>query len=1527
MKLTKSKRRQQNMRKIIGKKNKVHYVEETTRFQMVKSHKGWLVICASMFALGLGLTMPATTTYASQLDGQWTARTVQEIKADFDKSGTSQSYKIQWGDTLSAISAAINVSQDRLAQINSIENKDLIFAGNTIQIDGNGSDATITIKDQDGKADKVYNVDPNKPVVNTEKTNELQSENANDTGAAKATVAANGSAQATVAANESAQATVANGNTTVNDSSSVAGSSNNGASSGANGSTSTNVKPSNPTNPNGNNGSDNSNTNPSPKKTELEKLKETLASQNAKLSDLQSKSTAAHSDLDAAKSALTAAQNKDISQFESAVQAQTEKVNAIKTDLDNIKTEIDSNTKNIESLNEVIASLKANIASSDTNIVTAQNGLATAQSTNDAKQLAYNQIIATISDQYPSINVETADGLAALETSNPDLKASFDAAKSDKDDSELELENAKTAVSDATVAKPNMQASLTKNENKIAALTEQINTDTAKVSSLESKLTTETATLSDLQQQLDTAKNSNAEQLQADVNAKQSVVDNLTKEIESAKADIDKTTKAIADIELKVAREDATKSINSLKYLVASEKADFTNQLNATLTQDAINTIVTAAQAKDATNKAELDLKTSKTNAVSEINGLKFLSDKQSFTDKVNAAETIDAVASILSEAKAQDAAEQLTKSKVDAIADVNALSGLNASEKASFADKINASTALNGVASVVSDAKTVAKLNTYKESAKTTVSNLTKLSDESKAGYTTRIESATSAKDVDAIVAEAKAEIQLSQDKESAVSEIKALVNLSNKEQASFVKAVSNSTSKAAVDTVVSDAKAQDQKNLEAKQLEELRVNVKSEISAMDYLSDAQKQGFTSKVDAANTKTTVSNLLVEARATNELEKAKSEATTKINNLEHLSTKAKSDFTAKVANATTKDAVASIVSDAKVADALVGTKEDAKSTIDEFKFLSNTVKSELKTKVEAAKTEADVKSVVDYATQANEDAKQLQDVQAESIEAINAMTHLTQEQKDAFISKINESNLISEVKSIRANAVTENKLAEAKANAVSAINALTHLSDNEKTSFKDKVAATKADDAISSIVSEAKTRDTVIASQYTAVTRIMGLEYLSDSRKSEFVLQIQNATDESSIQQILDAAASEEPAAKELYDLKNVALNTVEGYTHISDDVKIAAATEIKNATSKDEVERLISDLQHKEEQAIKDELIAAKNNANSTIKAMKFLQASQKDKFIAQTSSAEDLAVLNSIVDAATAQDKIESQKGTVTFNIVGFDDQKVAVVERRIVEGPYTVTLKDLGLNDNIVFVSGDLTGTVKAQENKIVQINIVDTTKVQTLIIEARDVETGKIIKTVTTYSTEGAMFTPSYSQLELSADEWRVVNDIAHDVQTAKAGVVSKYTFDVKAFKPMLDKSQTIIAQQELVRLINQYRVSSRLTTLATDSKLDNASTIRAKEIEETFDHVRPNGSSFSSVLTQVGYTGYRAAGENIASFGGYGNVTGIQAADFLFNQWKNSPSHNANMLYASYTHVSFGVYADENSVYSSTVFTG
>ena len=81
------------MRKIIGKKNKVQYVDETTRFKMVKSHKGWLVIGASMLALAVGLNISVTTAHASQIDGQWAPRTVQEIKADFIRRGYQEEMK------------------------------------------------------------------------------------------------------------------------------------------------------------------------------------------------------------------------------------------------------------------------------------------------------------------------------------------------------------------------------------------------------------------------------------------------------------------------------------------------------------------------------------------------------------------------------------------------------------------------------------------------------------------------------------------------------------------------------------------------------------------------------------------------------------------------------------------------------------------------------------------------------------------------------------------------------------------------------------------------------------------------------------------------------------------------------------------------------------------------------------------------------------------------------------------------------------------------------------------------------------------------------------------------------------------------------------------------------------------------------------------------------------------------------------------------------------------------------------------
>ena len=74
------------MRKIIGKKNKVHYVEETTRLKMVKSHKGWLVIGTSMFALGLGVLV---TSQPVSADVVATSTSSSAVRAETTSASSS----------------------------------------------------------------------------------------------------------------------------------------------------------------------------------------------------------------------------------------------------------------------------------------------------------------------------------------------------------------------------------------------------------------------------------------------------------------------------------------------------------------------------------------------------------------------------------------------------------------------------------------------------------------------------------------------------------------------------------------------------------------------------------------------------------------------------------------------------------------------------------------------------------------------------------------------------------------------------------------------------------------------------------------------------------------------------------------------------------------------------------------------------------------------------------------------------------------------------------------------------------------------------------------------------------------------------------------------------------------------------------------------------------------------------------------------------------------------------------------------
>ncbi len=111
-------------------------------------------------------------------------------------------------------------------------------------------------------------------------------------------------------------------------------------------------------------------------------------------------------------------------------------------------------------------------------------------------------------------------------------------------------------------------------------------------------------------------------------------------------------------------------------------------------------------------------------------------------------------------------------------------------------------------------------------------------------------------------------------------------------------------------------------------------------------------------------------------------------------------------------------------------------------------------------------------------------------------------------------------------------------------------------------------------------------------------------------------------------------------------------------------------------------------------------------------------------------------------------------------------------------------------------------------------------------------------------------------------------------------------------------------------EQVVRLVNEERAKAGLSAVQMQTDLTQAANIRAKEIKQQFSHTRPDGRSYSSVLTDQGIS-YRMSGENIA----YGQ----KDANVVMEGWMNSSGHRANILNGNFTKIGVGLYEDESGV--------
>lgn len=129
--------------------------EERDKTHMKNFKSRLFVTSATLAAIGfMAIANPTQANATEYNSSTWTARTADQIKADIQNLESGSKYTFQWGDTLSAIALATDVSVNALVDVNSIGNADMIIAGNSIVL---SADHNIVTVEQDSEV-KSYDV-------------------------------------------------------------------------------------------------------------------------------------------------------------------------------------------------------------------------------------------------------------------------------------------------------------------------------------------------------------------------------------------------------------------------------------------------------------------------------------------------------------------------------------------------------------------------------------------------------------------------------------------------------------------------------------------------------------------------------------------------------------------------------------------------------------------------------------------------------------------------------------------------------------------------------------------------------------------------------------------------------------------------------------------------------------------------------------------------------------------------------------------------------------------------------------------------------------------------------------------------------------------------------------------------------------------------------------------------------------------------------------------------------------------------
>lgn len=126
-----------------------------------------MTIKRKLFVAGASIAFSGILAFANPTEASaatWTARSVEEIKQDIQEDENGRNYMVTWGDTLSAIAAATEISLDTLVEVNNISNADMIIVGNKISLSSDKSIVTVG----EGEETRSYDVSHEEEIVEVE---------------------------------------------------------------------------------------------------------------------------------------------------------------------------------------------------------------------------------------------------------------------------------------------------------------------------------------------------------------------------------------------------------------------------------------------------------------------------------------------------------------------------------------------------------------------------------------------------------------------------------------------------------------------------------------------------------------------------------------------------------------------------------------------------------------------------------------------------------------------------------------------------------------------------------------------------------------------------------------------------------------------------------------------------------------------------------------------------------------------------------------------------------------------------------------------------------------------------------------------------------------------------------------------------------------------------------------------------------------------------------------------------------------